>query len=616
MINISPLSGYTLDTIFTLSYSGLSGSYIVNWGDGVIDNLNTNQHYYTAANIYDIFVTNCNRVSAFQVSAFPNVLYRNTINVSYDVLSAFTSCPQTLTLNISSTEPTATVFLYASGSKASPVVDNDSFWGHLKPNWGFYDANDNKISEISVTCSPVISANILLGYSASSAISYKDDMPGKPWLFFTLKQNEKNILINSRAYAAIRHTVSAIAPNMIKITSDGINPLPPLQWTDYKTPFMTTIANSNISCSTLLHYVSGYLTGVKYYTECNGIPDAKYETFLSKIYPYAIQNFILPTSALPADQIISPEIACGENPYETHTIKTRKYPYQLTVSASGVFNVDGKIYHLTGISDPFNIYKFDNFHQFYRKGEDDNIYNLIKRYSHVDIEQFPTFNSYLSAVAGEGDSLGLIYDKIQNFTPDHSDVDVCTIDSLYNLSQQFDVSMDNFNLDFPEELRRLMNFFSIPLQKLIGTRCKCNTNFVNCQNSCNKNVCTLCGFDKKSNLGKQLALTDNISDGQTVLYRERGSDVFNFLNVKRQTEDTFKLSTLTATPILDKGIENFCFFEWNQTPQNNPVEGIINYNDYRNSLSPALSSYSDWYSDGGVIEEVLNYVLTEKLIDT
>jgi hypothetical protein len=440
-------------------------------------------------------------------------------------------------------------------------------------------------------------------------------MPGNPILFFTLKQNEKNILINSRAYAAIQHSVSAIVPDSIKITSDGINPLPALQWTDYKIPYVTTVVNSQLDCSTMLHYASGYLTSVKYYTECDGITNNKYETFLQKINPYAIQSFILPASALPPDQLIVEQVACGENPYNTETIKTRKYPYQLVLSASGVFNINGTIYNLSGVSAPFNIYKFDNFHQFYRKGEDDNIYNLIKRYSYIDIEQYPTFNSYLSAVAGEGDSLGQIYDRIQNFAPDHSDVDVCTLDTLYSLSQQFDVNIDNFELQFPEELRRLMNFFSIPLQKLIGTRCKCNTNFASCQNSCGKNVCSLCGFDKKSNLGKQLELTDNVTAGQTILYRERGSDIFNFLNIKAQDTETYPLRSLSATQIVNKGVTNFCFFEWNQTPQNNPVAGVINYNDSRNSLSPSLSSYSDWYSNGGVIEESLNYILTKNLID-
>lgn len=615
MINISPLSGYTSNTAFTLSFSDLSGSYIVNWGDGTIADLNNNTHYYSAANIYNIFVTNCNRVSAFQVSAFPNIFYNDAINVSYDVLSAYTSCPQTLTLNVSSTKPNATVFLYSSGSKSLPATDS-SFWSHLKPEWGFYDSLNQKISQIDLTCSPVISGNTLLGYSASSAISYKDDMPGNPMLFFTLKQNEKNILINSRAYAAIQHTVSAIIPNTIKITSDGINPLPSLQWTDYKIPYVTTVANTDIECSNMLHYANGILTDVKYYTECNGLIDTSYQTFLHRIRPYAIQNFLLPSSALPADQVVIPPVACGENPYDVEIIKTRKFPYQLTISATGIFNINGTTYRLSGISNPFNVYKFDNFHQFYRKGEDNNIYNLIKKNSYIDIEQYPTFNSYLSAVAGEGDSLGKIYDRIQNFTPDHTDIDVCTIDSLYSLSKQYDVDIDNFELQFPEELKRMMNFFSVPLQKLIGTRCSCNTNFAACQNACNKNICSLCGFDKKSNLGKQLTLTDNVSAGQTILYRERGSDVFNFLPIKAQNTNIYKLSTLSASQITSKGIDNFCFFEWDQTRQNNPVEGIINYNDYRNNLSPSLSSYSDWYADGGVIEESLNYLLTKNLIDS
>jgi len=615
VINISPLSGYTITQPFSLSASDLSINYTINWGDGIVsDSSTTLSHYYTAANIYKVFVSDCTSVSSFCLTAYPSNFLLNSINVSYDVLSAYTSCPQTLTLNVTSTSPLATVFLYSSGSLSQPTVDN-SFWNQMTPEWGFYDSLNNKISEIDLTCSPIISSNVVLGYTACSAITYTDDMPGKPVLFFTLKQNQENILLNSRAYAALTHTVSAIIPNNINITTDGINDLNSLQWADHTIPYTLTFNNTNIPCSPMLHYAKGYLTNINYYTNCGGVTSSQYQTSSVPINPYAINTFLLPSSAFPADQIIANPVACGENPYlNTEIVKSRKYPYQLTINAYGVANVNGMNYILSGSSAPFNIYKFEDFNAFYRKGEDKNVYDLIKQYSQIDLDDYTMLGTYLSAVGGEGDSLGKVYDRIQNFSNDHNDIDVCTIDSLYDMSQKFDVSIDNFGLQFPEELRRVMNFFSVPLPKLIGTRCKCNTNFVDCANSCKVNVCGACGFDKRSNLGKIINLNDNITAGDTILYREHGSSVYNFLPVKVQDSNVYPLRSLTAQPIIDKGLENFCFFEWNQTAQNNPVEGIINYKDQRNSLNPALSSYEDWYGDGGVIEESLNYILTKNLL--
>jgi len=615
VITLTPISGYTAHTPFTFNYSGLSGNYSVNWGDGIIEDLSTRSHYYSAPNIYNVYVTNCSAVSCFTLSAFSNHLYADNITLSYPSISAYTSCPLTLNIHLSATNPSTTVLLYASGSGSNPASTDTTFWQHLNPTWGFYDNSDTLISEITLNGTPVYSGTSLLGYSALSSVSYIDDMPGKPVLFFTVKKTQQSALINSRSYVSIEPSISAIVPSDIQITCDGLNDLPVLQWANHDVPFVTSVISNLVSCSNMLHYASGYLTDVTYIGNCYGVNPTEYSTYVSDVNPYAFHSFFLPSSALPVNEITPAVTKCGENPYEQELTYNRYTPTQVSISATGIFNVNGLIYSLTGISNPFNIYPFENFHSFYRKGEDNNVYNLIKQYSHIDIEQHPMFNSYLSAIGGEGMSLGRVYDKIQNFASDHADIDLCQISSIHDIAQSMDVEMDEFSLQYPEELKRLMDFFSVPLQKLIGTRCKCNNNFVSCQNVCNKNTCTLCGFDKRSNLGDQLSLTDNLTAGDNILYREKGSEVYNILSVKAQDANIYPLLTLTAQPIYSKGLANFCFFKWDKTPQNHPIEGLVNYKDVRNNLSPSLSSYSDWYSDGGIIEETLNYILTKNLID-
>jgi hypothetical protein len=220
----------------------------------------------------------------------------------------------------------------------------------------------------------------------------------------------------------------------------------------------------------------------------------------------------------------------------------------------------------------------------------------------------------LSAIAGEGDSLGKVYDKINNFALDHSDIDVCNIESISDKYAKFDDSLEDFGLEFPEELRRLFHFSSIPLQKLIGTRCSCNTNFINCAGCQATNICTICKYDKKSNLGEQILSNSLLTVGETILYRENGSEVFNFLSIEDNGKQQFPLSELNMEPFYSKGLFNYCFFRWNKTPQNNPIQSVVNYKDSRNLLNPALSSNSDWYSDNGIIEEMFNYVLTKNLL--
>lgn len=615
MLTITPTSGYKFETVFSASFSGLSGTTYINWGDGIIHELDTAGHIYSAANEYTVWVTNCATTSSFSLSVYPGNIFTNDIVVTYESLSSYASCPNTLTLNVSSTTPTTTVLLYSSGNSSNPTSGDTSFWAHLTPTWGFYNSQNEPISEIELTCTPVYSGSLLLGYDATSAITYKDDMPGNSVLFFTINQEEAAVKINSRAYAALNHTTSAAVPNRIAITSDGIRELYPLQWADYAVPYVTSVYNDTLSCSNIMHYASGYLTGIAFVSDCYGIAAEHYQYALNEVNPYAMQSFVLPSSALPADDVIVSDIECGGNPYDRETLRKRNTPVQVSISASGLFDVNGVTYSLTGISSPFDIYPFADFNKFYRKGEDKTVYDLLERYSHVDLNQLPTFAQYLSAVCGEGDSLGKSYDKIQNFAKDHTDIDVCQIDSVYDISEKLDVDIENFGLLFPQELKRAMDFFSVPLQKLIGARCKCNTHFVACNASCEPAFCSLCGFTKKSNLGRQLTLTDNVTAGTTLLYKQNGSSDFNYLPIKNQNNsDIYPLTTLTAYPLFDRGLSNFCVYEWDQTPQNNPVEGIVNYKDSRNNLSPSLSSVDDWYEEGGIIEETLNYILTKNLL--
>jgi hypothetical protein len=331
---------------------------------------------------------------------------------------------------------------------------------------------------------------------------------------------------------------------------------------------------------------------------------------------YLLTNFMLPSSALPSEDVSNNLDSCNPNYYELETTYNRKTPKNIVLSATGKFLFDGSEYTLSGISNPFNIYAFENRHAFYRKGEDRNVYDIIREALPFDTHQYTNFNTYLSAIAGEGDTLGKAYDKIHNFAQDHSDIDTCTVDNLFNKATMLDDPMEEYGLAMPEELRRLFDFTSVPLKKLIGTRCVCNTNFVDCVGCATTNVCKLCKFDKRSNLGDKILLTDYISAGTTILYKETGNKVFNFLTVSPQDTNVFLLRSLSAEPIYSRGIENYCFYKWDASPQNNPIEGMVNFKDPRNRLLPALSSNEDWYGDGGVVEELFNYVLTKNILNT
>lgn len=666
MIAVSPLSGSKNSTVFTFSINPELVSPTINWGDGTFSYTNTATHVYTNNGIYNIHGGDCASTSAFQVSVNNFPFLNDRLEIGAENLSSYTSCPGTFNINLTSVNDINTVILYSSGSMSPPYSDDVTFWSHLNPKWCFYN-NGTPVNEIVLSGSPILSGTTILGYSATSVITYSDDMPGNPRLFFTLKKDEVGTPINSRVYATVNHSICACVPDKLIVTSDGIKPLDGIRWADMDIPYIISVGSSQNSCTNILHYVSGYTTEIRFISDCYGLPDSAFVKPLcamplvdNNCFPvggYILSNFKLPSSSLPAPVTTNNSNSCNYDPSKVEFLSKTNSPRSVSISAIGKFSYNSIEYTLSGESDKFNIYKFENRHAFYRKGEDQNIYTLLKPTLPFDVEEYENFNLYLSAVAGEGDTLGKTYDKIQNFAKDHSDIDLCTVDALINKSTMFDSEIEDFDLEYPEELRRIFDFTTIPLQKLIGTRCVCNTNFVGCQGCKNTNICTICKFDKRSNLGSMITQNDYITAGTTILYKETGSDVFQFFPVPQlrsitvsenytelQTNDNFSImtndnqilvlnaetfiSSITAIADVYKlrfledpnvnniGWQNICFYSWDNSPQNNPIESVVNYMDTRNMLNPSISSNEDWYGDNGVLDEIFSFILTKNLINS
>lgn len=622
MITVSPLSGFKFITPFTVSVSPTAEDIVINWGDLSFSNTSVASHVYSAEGVYNINAGTCSSTSAFTLSVFRGGFFENKIQVSYTNLSAFAACSNTFSIYLSSQTPSATIYLYSSGSNSYPAND-ENFWSHLNPQWRFLDVDGNPINELTVKGTPVYDNNLnVLGYSALSSVTYVDDMPGSPVLFFTMIVKECDTPINSRIYSGLSYTVVPDVPQRLLITSDGVNPINGIQWAGKSIPYVISVQGSQ-GCNTIMHYASGNITGVQGNQLCNGVNKTQYDFPLTSIQlfdndcfsigGYLRTSFTLPASALPENVYTNDqdEFNCvTKAPDEIEYTLVRYAPYT-TLSATAVIRVNGVNYSLSGVSDPFYIYRFENFHSFLRKGENVTVYDVLNKYSHFDLTTLPLFNSYLNAVAGSGDSLGKTYDKIVNIAKDTADLDICNIDFLYDIASKMDVDLDDYGLEYPEELKRLMNFFSIPLQKLIGTRCVCNTQF-NCQACCGKNICSICGFDKKSNLGDQLTMTSYVTAGQTVLIKEAGSDIYEFLPITR----TSQVRHITASPVFQNGVQNYCYFKWNNFHQNNPVEGVVDYLNPNTTLSKELSSSTDWYKDNGVIEEMINFTLTKNILNS
>ena len=598
MISITPLSGYKVSTDFNLSIDPAVTDGFINWGDGSFTNATSGTHSYFNPGVYRVYAGTCAYTSAFFISVYTGEYYKDAISISYDSLSAFEGIPNTLTINLSSVNRFNTIGMYASGSNSIPFKYDRSFWSHLNPEWQFLDTAGNTISSIMLTGTPVISDNITLGYTASAQVQYVDDLPGNPNLFFTLL---KPLPINSRVYAGLPYTVSALAPTELLLTMDGILPINALQWADKNIPYVVSVANTAAG-SNIIHSASGYLTNLQFIQGCNSLPDSSFQAFLSSVnlfdadnFPtggYSINNLFVAASSIAPDTYHQDTISCGENPLETPFYKHRHNPRNIVLSATGMFNVGGQVYSLTGTSNPFDVYKMENFHQIRVHNDDKTVYDLIKQFSHFDLDQLPSTNAYLSAIGGY-EGMGKAYGKIQNLPRLNADIDTCRIDAIFDIAQKLDNPIDSFGIAFPSELQEAMDLFSVPLQRLIGGRDANNMRFA-----------------EGKNIGDQLFLDDVVHAGDTILIKENGASKFDVLYIST----TGTIENQNVFPLNLKGASNFCYYKWDKTSTQLPIGGIVDYNNPNTLLDPDLVSSTDFYGENGVLEETLNYILTKNLL--
>lgn len=616
---VTPTTG-NLSTTFVINNLAVNlltalSNFNIDWGDGT-DNISLS-HNYSDVGEYTIIVDACRSsttsiVSTVDVCVNPGIV--DQVYFSVYPVSSYTGCGSTFEITFSALQ-LPTFYFYSSGSNSNPYQQPQNFWSHLKPQWRFTDENNNFIETISVSATN-ITALSTVGVSGTYTFKYVDDMPGSTNLFVTMEVVDAGI--NSRVYASVPHSIIALEPTDLVITQDGIRPINQIQWSGVPIPIVISVANLNSNCSNILHYTSGSLISANITGRCStideNIPLQTFELFDENCF--STGGYILTSITITAIPPISVQGIFDPCEYETQEKEyIRRYAMDTQIFAKAVVSDGVNNFTLTGISNTFSIYPFENFYTFRRHGESHNISDDLNYYGFTEyIKQHENLWKYSDAILDDSiDSLGTnLYYKIDQFVKNTQDLDRCDLKSLRNAATELDVVFEDYNLSFPNELNRIVELASLPFQKLIGTRCVCNTNFYKCENCCNTNVCKLCGFDKRTNIGDILSFTDYITAGTPILYRETGSQIYEIFNVLPQGgQNVFQLQTLTAQNF--DTITDYCFYEWDSTYQNNPIESEIDYQSEFNMISPTVTSITEWYDENGILEEMINYTLTKGL---
>jgi hypothetical protein len=134
-------------------------------------------------------------------------------------------------------------------------------------------------------------------------------------------------------------------------------------------------------------------------------------------------------------------------------------------------------YGLTGQSEPFVIYPKDKFN-LQKINEDFNMTETIKSYRTTEamLNYDNLFDNFLGSIYGnnldDGTYIGKnIYEKIANFVLNHGDIETCSIDALESFCEETGIEFDG-RLNFPRDIKRIVDLFSIKFKKLWGDNYK------------------------------------------------------------------------------------------------------------------------------------------------
>jgi hypothetical protein len=270
------------------------------------------------------------------------------------------------------------------------------------------------------------------------------------------------------------------------------------------------------------------------------------------------------------------------------------------------------------------------------------------------------FSTALGTLSSTTNTVGKrIYEKTSNFIPNNVNLDTCNLNALYNYAIEYNIDMDEFvqsNLliNYPADLARLMNIFTIKKSLLFGTRNKYQFNFAdryiqqqrpNDFESAAYNYSV--GKDRGNNLGDEIRISDGIinkSDEYVVSY-EHFSETYTIQRTNLSFKsDTYPLSTLDSSwgwnlvlpgsfwsdSLSAQKLSSFyTFYKFVPVVPGKWDNNLINWDDEYQTTLPVveygvknspystqyLSNYyntslSDWDTNNGIIEQNLTYQLS------
>lgn len=282
-----------------------------------------------------------------------------------------------------------------------------------------------------------------------------------------------------------------------------------------------------------------------------------------------------------------------------------KYGDRLPFYKSDTFTVQ-----ITGQSRYLDFIKHEDY-DIFKVNEDFDMAGNMQSLAYMPSlnESTNLFENFLGSVFGKypfkHDDLGIqSYEKIANYVSNHSDVDYCNINQLYNMAQEVGLDSEDFRLNFPPNIQRLMDYASINQSRLFGANSLSQDAFINANNQ------------SISNKGPLItSITYTITAGTPVVLKDKTLNKYRII----PTGEIYDNSTYSLYDLaLFIGLENnwheyYEFYEFVPSYDLKQVAGIIDWNNPQTTISQNLSTASYWFGEEGFLDSEFSYELYKGL---
>jgi hypothetical protein len=235
--------------------------------------------------------------------------------------------------------------------------------------------------------------------------------------------------------------------------------------------------------------------------------------------------------------------------------------------------------------------------------------------------------TYIFGTSGHEDLGVKTYEKIANFISNQSDIDICNVDSLYDMSNSVDLNTDDFRLNYPLAIKRCMDLLSINESKLFGSDLNDNYNFDSPSLYDNLNRGELLTLNYTVTAGVPVVLRAKSLNSYRIIQTGKLPDIHfyepNAKTLNKMGIKTYNLIELVKLLNLPEDWEFFYeFYEF--VPSENIVntENVIDWYNTKNIdkekyllyLKNQISgqypdSYIKWSTDNGMMEYLFTYEL-------